>query len=216
MVGPQPRLRDATVKASTDRGATRKSAGMGAYHEHEQRPESGDCNGYIRYRSDPRCTAMPSLLSSKTHWTARPVLPTVVEEDLCSLRDAVDCGEEFCDDVDGRWRRLVCRTPEAERFRRFDVSVTCRVCQLARQHIVPYREDHPRPRRQQGRDEGAEHPRQDETTHTPSSSWRRLMREKARLNRWTSVTLSKARCFHQYAHVHLTSIKQFSMRWDDR
>ena len=84
--------------------------------------------------------------------------------------------------------------------------VTCRVCQLARQHIAPYREDHTRPRRQQGRDEGAEHPRQDETTHTPSSSWRRLMGERVILNRWTSVTLWEARCFHQYAHVHLTSI----------
>ena len=58
--------------------------------------------------------------------------------------------------------------------------VTCRFCQLARQHIAPYREDHTRPRRQQGRDEGAEHPRQDETTHTPSSSWRRLMWERER------------------------------------
>ena len=48
--------------------------------------------------------------------------------------------------------------------------VTCRVCQLARQHIAPYREEHPQPRRQQGRDEGAECPRQDETTDTPSSS----------------------------------------------
>ena len=45
-------------------------------------------------------------------------------------------------------------------------AVSCRFCQLARQHIAPYREDHPRPRRQQGRDEGAEPPRQDETTHT--------------------------------------------------
>ena len=94
--------------------------------------------------------------------------------------------------------------------------VTCRVCQLARQHIVPYREDHPRPRRQQGRDESAEHPRQDETTHTPSSSWRRLMGERVRLNRWTSVTLWEARFSHQDVHVHLNSIKQLPIRWDCR
>ena len=49
-------------------------------------------------------------------WASRVV------EDLCSLRDAVDCGEEFCDEVDGRWLRLFCRTPEAERFRRFDMA----------------------------------------------------------------------------------------------
>ena len=45
-----------------------------------------------------------------------------VVEDLCSLREGVDGGGEFCDDVDGRWLRLFCRTLEAERFRRFAAS----------------------------------------------------------------------------------------------
>ena len=43
-------------------------------------------------------------------------------EDLCSLREGVDGGEDFCEDVDGRWLRLFCSTPEAERFRRFDMA----------------------------------------------------------------------------------------------
>ena len=45
-----------------------------------------------------------------------------VVEDLCSLREGVDGGEEFCEDVNGRWLRLFCSTPEAERFRRFDMA----------------------------------------------------------------------------------------------
>ena len=49
-------------------------------------------------------------------WTSRVV------EDLCSLRERVDGGEEFCDDVNGRWLQLFWCTPEAERFGRFDIT----------------------------------------------------------------------------------------------
>ena len=58
---------------------------------------------------------------------------------------------------------VVCVRSDARKKLFFDSSfilpiplVTCRVCQLARQHIALYRQEHPRPRRQQGRDEGAE------------------------------------------------------------
>ena len=76
----------------------------------------------VSERPQVHCQVLAALFGDTLHGPTRasndcriigPIGPWAsrVVEDLCSLREGVDSGEEFCDDVDGRWLRLFCSTP---------------------------------------------------------------------------------------------------------
>ena len=114
-----------TVWWYTRPGPTRGSGDFGNYTVRKLKPESEGSAGHRNSRADPRHTAKSSLQSTSNQGRiTRPITGWRKGswKTYGAIEETVEGGDDFIKEMDGRWMRLFCHTPKAERSQKVDMA----------------------------------------------------------------------------------------------